>query len=115
MKELIEKILSIGHVSYEVLLPVKFINMWDPALLAINREGYSIKCNGQRGVVMTEKFRHPYGRPTEFSIQSAKGAEYNLKPAKSSPSRDAIVLILRLYRMKALEKSKGRKKGIFFK
>lgn len=91
MKELIEKILSIGHVSYEVLLPVcglyfslvacqrlkafllhlflfhitieklilqvKFINMWDPALLAINREGYSIKCNGQRGVVMTEKFR----------------------------------------------------------
>ncbi|XP_048542007.1 disease resistance protein RGA5-like isoform X2 [Triticum urartu] len=106
MKELIEKILSIGHVSYEVLLPVKFINMWDPALLAINREGYSIKCNGQRGVVMTEKFQQattiniPYGRPTEFSIQSAKGAEYNLKPAKSSPSRDAIVLILRLYRMK---------------
>ncbi|KAM3214021.1 hypothetical protein ACQJBY_066440 [Aegilops geniculata] len=121
MKELIEKILSIGHVSYEVLLPVKFINMWDTALLAINREGYSIKCNGQRGVVMTEKFRQattiniPYGRPTEFSIQSAKGAEYNLKPAKSSPSRDAIVLILRLYRMKALEKSKRRKKGIFFK
>ncbi|KAM3193649.1 hypothetical protein ACQJBY_070336 [Aegilops geniculata] len=121
MKELIEKILSIGHVSYEVLLPVKFVNMWDPALLTINREGYSIKSNGQRGVVMTEKFRQattiniPYGRPTEFSIQSAKGAEYNLKPAKSSPSRDAIVLILRLYRMKALEKSKGRKKGIFFK
>ncbi|XP_048542010.1 disease resistance protein RGA5-like isoform X5 [Triticum urartu] len=120
MKELIEKILSIGHVSYEVLLPVKFINMWDPALLAINREGYSIKCNGQRGVVMTEKFQQattiniPYGRPTEFSIQSAKGAEYNLKPAKSSPSRDAIVLILRLYRMKALEKRKGRKRGIFF-
>uniref|UniRef100_A0A453SXE3 Uncharacterized protein n=1 Tax=Aegilops tauschii subsp. strangulata TaxID=200361 RepID=A0A453SXE3_AEGTS len=27
----------------------------------------------------------PYGRPTEFSIQSAKGAQYNLKPAKSSP------------------------------
>uniref|UniRef100_A0A453SXI1 DUF7046 domain-containing protein n=1 Tax=Aegilops tauschii subsp. strangulata TaxID=200361 RepID=A0A453SXI1_AEGTS len=57
MKELIEKILSIGHVSYEVLLPVKFINMWDSALLAINREGYSIKYNGRRGVVMTEKFR----------------------------------------------------------
>ncbi|XP_044963277.1 uncharacterized protein LOC123415192 isoform X1 [Hordeum vulgare subsp. vulgare] len=121
MKELIKKILSVGHVSYEVLLPVRFIDMWEPAVLAIKREGYSIKCNGQRGVVITEKFQQatainiPYGHPTEFSIQSADGAEYNLKPGENSPSRDSIVLILRLFRMKAVEKSKGRKKGIFFK
>jgi len=89
--------------------------------LAIKREGYSIKCNGQRGVVVTEKFQQatainiPYGRPIEFSIQSADGVEYNLKPAENSPSRDSIVLVLRLFRMKAVEKSKGRKKGIFFK
>jgi hypothetical protein len=85
-KELIKKILSIGHVSYEVLLPVcsclfsnglpkifllaffnmvteslelqvRFLDMWEPAVLAIKREGYSIKCNGQRGVVVTEKFQ----------------------------------------------------------
>jgi hypothetical protein len=31
--------------------------MWEPAVLAIKREGYSIKCNGQRGVVLTEKFQ----------------------------------------------------------
>lgn len=31
--------------------------MWEPAVLAIKREGYSIKCNGQRGVVITEKFQ----------------------------------------------------------
>jgi hypothetical protein len=30
--------------------------MWEPAVLAINREGYGIKCNGQRGVVCTENF-----------------------------------------------------------
>ncbi|RCV16175.1 hypothetical protein SEVIR_3G119000v4 [Setaria viridis] len=120
-KELIKKILSMGHVSYEVLLPVRFLDMWEPAVLAIKREGYSIKCNGQRGVVVTEKFQQsmtinvPYGRPTEFSIVSADGAEYNLKPAENAPSRDAIVLILRLFRMKAVEKSKGRRKGIFFK
>uniref|UniRef100_A0A0E0KXE3 Uncharacterized protein n=1 Tax=Oryza punctata TaxID=4537 RepID=A0A0E0KXE3_ORYPU len=120
-KELIKKILSIGHVSYEVLLPVRFLDMWEPAVLAIKREGYSIKCNGQRGVVITEKFQQatainiPYGRPTEFSILAADGAEYNLKPAENAPSRDTIVLILRLFRMKAVEKSKGRRKGIFFK
>ncbi|KAF0924218.1 hypothetical protein E2562_008515 [Oryza meyeriana var. granulata] len=120
-KELIKKILSIGHVSYEALLPVRFLDMWEPAVLAIKREGYSIKCNGQRGVVITEKFQQatainiPYGRPTEFSILAADGAEYNLKPAENAPSRDTIVLILRLFRMKAVEKSKGRRKGIFFK
>ncbi|KAL5230457.1 hypothetical protein ABZP36_029233 [Zizania latifolia] len=120
-KELIKKILSIGHVSYEVLLPVRFLDMWEPAVLAIKREGYSIKCNGQRGVVITEKFQQatainiPYGRPNEFSILAADGAEYNLKPAENAPSRDTIVLILRLFRMKAVEKSKGRRKGIFFK
>ncbi|KAE8774488.1 hypothetical protein D1007_53114 [Hordeum vulgare] len=121
MKELIKKILSVGHVSYEVLLPVRFIDMWEPAVLAIKREGYSIKCNGQRGVVIIEKFQQatallmlyciylqiniPYGHPTEFSIQSADGAEYNLKPGDNSPSRDNIVLILRLFRMKANARS----------
>ncbi|TVU18437.1 hypothetical protein EJB05_34538 [Eragrostis curvula] len=90
-KELIKKILSIGHVSYEVLLPVRFLDMWEPAVLAIKREGYSIKCNGQRGVVITEKFQQatainiPFGRPTEFSIISADGAEFNLKPAENAP------------------------------
>jgi hypothetical protein len=27
----------------------------------------------------------PYGRPTEFSIVSADGAEYNLKPGENAP------------------------------
>uniref|UniRef100_A0ACD5YXN5 Uncharacterized protein n=3 Tax=Avena sativa TaxID=4498 RepID=A0ACD5YXN5_AVESA len=124
MKELIKKNLSIGHVSYETLLRERFTDMWEPAVLAIKREGYSIKCNGQRGVVITEKFQqatdinipYGYGSRTEFSIQSADGVEsYTLKPADNSPSRDSIVLILRLFRMKAVEKSKRRNKGIFFK
>ncbi|WVZ79687.1 hypothetical protein U9M48_027239 [Paspalum notatum var. saurae] len=120
-KELIKKVLSMGHVSYEVLLSVRFLDMWEPAVLAIKREGYSIKGNGKHGVVVTEKFQQamtiniPYGRPTEFLISSADGAEYNLKPAENAPSRDAIVLVLRLFKMEAVQKSKGRRKGIFFK
>ncbi|WVZ79706.1 hypothetical protein U9M48_027257 [Paspalum notatum var. saurae] len=120
-KELIKKVLSMGHVSYEVLLSVRFLDMWEPAVLAIKREGYSIKGNGKHGVVVTEKFQQamtiniPYGRPTEFLIASADGAEYNLKPAENAPSRDAIVLVLRLFKMEAVQKSKGRRKGIFFK
>uniref|UniRef100_A0A0E0BVV1 prolyl oligopeptidase n=1 Tax=Oryza meridionalis TaxID=40149 RepID=A0A0E0BVV1_9ORYZ len=119
-KELIKRTLETGHVSYEVQLPVKFLDMWEPAILAIKREGYSIKCTGQRGVVLTEKFQQatsiniPYGRPTEFLITSADGVEYNLKPAENALPRDTIVLVLRLFRIMAVEKRRGRKKSLFF-
>ncbi|KAL6626571.1 hypothetical protein ACP70R_030297 [Stipagrostis hirtigluma subsp. patula] len=65
-KEIIKRTLDIGHVTYEVhvQLPVRFLDMWEPAVLAIKREGYSIKCNGQRGVVITEKFQ----QATAFEI-----------------------------------------------
>ncbi|PUZ57659.1 hypothetical protein GQ55_5G447600 [Panicum hallii var. hallii] len=122
-KELIKKTLEIGHVTYEVQvqLPVRFLDMWEPAVLAIKREGYSIKCNGQRGVVITEKFQEataikiPYGRQTEFSIISADGVDYNLKPAENTLLRDTIVLVLRLFKNMAVERRRGRKKGLFFK
>lgn len=39
------------------ILQVRFLDMWEPAVLAIKREGYSVKCNGQRGVIVTEKFQ----------------------------------------------------------
>ncbi|RLN21923.1 uncharacterized protein C2845_PM07G04180 [Panicum miliaceum] len=123
-KELIKKTLEIGHVTYEVqvqLPQVRFLDMWEPAVLAIKREGYSIKCNGQRGVVITEKFQEataikiPYGRQLEFSIISADGVDYNLKPAENTLLRDTIVLVLRLFKNMAVERRRGRKKGLFFK
>ncbi|CAM0879390.1 unnamed protein product [Alopecurus aequalis] len=120
-KELIKGTLEAGHVSYQVQLPVRFLDMWEPAVLAIKREGYSIKCIGQRGVVLTEKFQQatainiPSERATEFVIVSADGLEYNLQPAENTPPRDTIVLVLRLFRSMAVEKRRGRKKGLFFK
>ncbi|KAJ6814149.1 uncharacterized protein M6B38_140130 [Iris pallida] len=121
MHEQIERTFSIGHMSYEVSLSVNYIDMWEQAILAIKREGYSIKCNGPRGVVVTEKFLPttaitiPYGHPTEFSIQTASGNEYLLRTKAGSSFRDTIVLTMRLFKKMALEKRKGRKKGIFFK
>ncbi|EES02635.1 hypothetical protein BDA96_03G107200 [Sorghum bicolor] len=126
-KELIKRTLEIGHVTYEVqvqLPQVRFLDIWEPAVLAIKREGYSIKCNGQRGVVITEKFQQgtaihiPYGHPTEFlitSAASADGVSYNLKPVENTLLRDTIVLVLRLFKNMALERRRGRKKGLFFK
>jgi len=49
MKELIKRIISIGHAQV--------LETWEPAVLEMKREGYNIKCNGQRGVVTKEKFQ----------------------------------------------------------
>ncbi|XP_058078969.1 uncharacterized protein LOC131227232 isoform X2 [Magnolia sinica] len=120
MQEEIEKTLFVGHTSFEVSLSAGCLGIWEPAILAIKREGYSIKCNGPRGVVITEKFSPstvvtiPYGQTTEFSIVSSGGPDYALRTAGSSSTRDTIVLTMRLFIMRAVEKRKGKKKGLFF-
>ncbi|KAM0839610.1 hypothetical protein ACQ4PT_060206 [Festuca glaucescens] len=99
-----------------------FLDMWGPAVLAIKRDGYSIKCIGQHGVVLMENFQQAtainipsgYERVTEFMIVSANGDEYNLQPAENMPPWDMIVLVLRLFRSMAAKKKRGWKKGLFF-
>ncbi|XP_065037332.1 uncharacterized protein LOC135672831 isoform X2 [Musa acuminata AAA Group] len=120
MQEQIKRTLSVGLASYEISLSAKFLDIWEPAVLAIKREGYSIKCKGPRGIVVMEKFQPnttiliPYGHPTEFLIQDASGDSL-LKTEASSVVRDTIVLTMRLFKAMAGEKKKGRKRGLFFK
>lgn len=52
---------------------VRFLDIWEPAVLAIKREGYSIKCNGQRGVVITEKFQQGTAVCNYFSAYFISG------------------------------------------
>lgn len=117
MQEQIEKSLYSGQASYEVSLAAKFLDIWEPAILAIKREAYSIKCIGTRGVVVTEKFMQktavsiPYGHPATFSVL---GSSEHLLRTESSGLRDTIVLTMRLFIMRAAEKRKAKKKGIFF-
>ncbi|XP_028238871.1 uncharacterized protein LOC114417965 [Glycine soja] len=56
MQNHIEKAFYSGHASYRVSHSTRYLDIWEPATLAITREGYSIKCSGQSGVVITEKF-----------------------------------------------------------
>ncbi|KAJ3694333.1 hypothetical protein LUZ60_009813 [Juncus effusus] len=120
-QDLIKKNLSVGHVSYEVELSARFMDIWEPAVLSIKREGYSIKCSGPRGIVVQDKFQQntsiniPFGQATDFIIQSADGVDYTLKPVETGVPRDIIVLTLRLFKMMAVEKRKGKKRGLFFK
>lgn len=39
-----------------MILQTGYLDIWEPATLAIKRDAYSIKCSGSSGVVVTEKF-----------------------------------------------------------
>ncbi|KAL5725165.1 hypothetical protein ACHQM5_008339 [Ranunculus cassubicifolius] len=116
-QEQIEKCLYSGIASYDVSLAAKYLDIWEPAILAIKREGYSIKCIGTRGVVVNEKFLQktsvsiPFGHPTAFSII---GSAEHLLRTENSLLRDTIVLTMRFFIMRAVEKRKAKKKSLFF-
>ncbi|CAI9763379.1 unnamed protein product [Fraxinus pennsylvanica] len=124
MQNCIEKTLYSGHASYKLSLSTGYLDIWEPATLAIKRDGYSIKCNGPSRVVIAEKFSPsisvsiPYGSPTEFLIVDSQGIEHLLRVENSSVdisgSRDTVVLTLRSFIIKAGEKKNGRKGGLFF-
>ncbi|XP_031115872.1 uncharacterized protein LOC116019713 isoform X2 [Ipomoea triloba] len=123
MQNCIERTLQSGHASFEVYLWTGYLDIWEPATLAIKRDGFSIKSSGTIGVMVTEKFSPsirvsiPYGCPGEFSITDSREEERLLKAndATSYSSRDAIVLIMKYFILKAGEKrSKTRKKRLFF-
>lgn len=46
--------LPLSHVN---LCQTRYLDIWETSILAIKRDGYSIKCIGPRGGVVTEKFQ----------------------------------------------------------
>ncbi|CAL0321086.1 unnamed protein product [Lupinus luteus] len=124
MQSHIEKTFYSGHASYKVSLSTGYLDIWEPATLAIKKEGYSIKCSGPSGVVFTEKFSPsttvviPYGHVSEFILIGSSGTEHLLRAENSSMdvsgARDTIVLTLRLFIYRAGEKRRGKRKGLFF-
>ncbi|EOX92750.1 Uncharacterized protein TCM_001634 isoform 2 [Theobroma cacao] len=127
MQSHLEKNLYSGHASYKVSFSTGYLDIWEPAMLAIKREGYSIKCGAPNGLVVTEKFspttqvKVTFGEPTEFLIIGPNGVQHLLRVDSNSTdiscSRDLIVLTLRLFIIRLLqagERRKGKKRGLFF-
>lgn len=122
MQKSIEKTLYNGQASFRVSLLTRFLEIWEPATLAIKSDAYSIKGTRPNGVLVTEKFLPTtsviisLGSAAEFSIISSDGVEHRLREENSdadvSSSRDAIVLTLRLFIMKAAEKKRRKKKNL---
>ncbi|KAM7466752.1 hypothetical protein LguiB_014314 [Lonicera macranthoides] len=97
-----------GHATYRVTLSSRYngIGIWEPATLAIKREGFSIERTVPSATIVAEKFSPSTivtitrGDPNEFSIIG--NAEHVLRANESSRqdiscSRDAIVHTMRLF------------------
>ncbi|KAF7137251.1 hypothetical protein RHSIM_Rhsim07G0224400 [Rhododendron simsii] len=56
MQNSIVKTLHNGHASFRVSSWTRYLDIWEPATLAIKSEGYNIKGSGPNGVLVTEKF-----------------------------------------------------------
>ncbi|WZZ01026.1 hypothetical protein YC2023_073354 [Brassica napus] len=123
MQSQIEKNLHSGHASYKVSVSTGFLDIWEEATLSIKREGYSIKCINN-DIIAAEKFSSsnavtiPFGQPEEFVIVASDGSEYSLRADNGSAdlgcSRDTIVLTLRLFNMRSLQRKKGKRRGFLF-
>nr|XP_011469942.1 PREDICTED: uncharacterized protein LOC101294305 isoform X2 [Fragaria vesca subsp. vesca] len=124
MQAELQKILNQGHSSFKVYQSTGYLDIWEPAILAIKKDSYSIKCTGPTGTVITEKFSPttsvgiPYGSPTEFVLTDSGGGQRLLKTdndqADYSCSRDTVVLTLRMFILKASERKKRKKRGLIF-
>lgn len=126
MQSQIQKILQKGHGSFKVLEFTGFLDIWEPATLAIKRGAYSIKRSSEPSVAAAEKFSPntivsiPFGSPSEFIITDSDivgaDADHLLKTNDDSCSRDTLVVILRLFILRAVERRtrKGKKRVLFF-
>ncbi|CAH2073525.1 unnamed protein product [Thlaspi arvense] len=122
MQSHIEKSLYNSRAIFNISYSIGYMDIWEAATLSIKKEGYSIK--PKNDPVITEKFSSstavliPFDQPADFVIIGTDGVEHLCRVDNDatdlSCSRDTIVLTLRLFIKKALQRKKGKKKGFLF-
>ncbi|KAI3700150.1 hypothetical protein L2E82_44769 [Cichorium intybus] len=120
MHDNIRKALQTGHAEHRLSLWTGFLEIWEPVTLVIRKDGINIKGGA---TPVNDKFSPttmvfiPCGNPVEFSIIGLGGVERRLRVDQESAaisSRDVIVLTMRYFINRAIEKKKVKKKGLFF-
>lgn len=121
MHDHIRRALHAGYSEHRLSLWTGYLDIWEPVTLVIKKDGINIKGSG---TPVNEKYSAtttvfvPCGNPVEFSVIGLGSAERRLRVEQESPAaiswRDIIVIILRYFVKRAVEKKKVKKKGIFF-
>ncbi|XP_076897472.1 uncharacterized protein LOC143550763 [Bidens hawaiensis] len=128
----IENTLTLGHASFKLFVWKASDDTWEPAVLEIKKSSYNIKINGNNGfnnvVVVDNKYTSktvislPPEASLEFAILGSDNVEQYLCADYIATdvrcSRDTIVLTLRLFVKRAVDKKlekKKKRRGLFFK
>lgn len=122
MQDHIRKALQAGHAEHRVSLWAGYLDIWEPVTLVIKKDAINIKGSGPS---VTDKFDPttivfvPCGNPIEFVFISSSGSverrfRVEHDSAGSGSSRDVIVLTMRFFIKRVVEKKKVKKKGLFF-
>nr|XP_043609399.1 uncharacterized protein LOC122581271 isoform X2 [Erigeron canadensis] len=121
MHDHIRRALQAGYAEHRLSLWTGYLDIWEPVTLVVKKDGINIK-GGSTPV--NEKFSAtttvfiPCGNPVEFSIFGLGSVEeWRLRVEQESAaisSRDIIVLTMRYFIRRAVEKKKVKKKGLFF-
>ncbi|KAI3813914.1 hypothetical protein L1987_18649 [Smallanthus sonchifolius] len=121
MHDQIRKALQAGYAEHRLSSWTGYLDIWEPVTLVIKKDGINIKGGG---TPVSEKFYPtttvfiPCGNPVEFSIIGLGSVERRLLVEQESAaaicSRDIIVLTMRYFMKRAVEKKKAKKKGLFF-
>ncbi|XP_076908999.1 uncharacterized protein LOC143566097 [Bidens hawaiensis] len=124
----IEKSVSLGCASFEVFVLNGTRDAWEPGILDVKKSGYSIKVNGPNNGVVVVNDKYAITTVVDlaaedllqFCIVGPEGVEQYLcaycDETDVRCSRDAIVLTMRLFIKRAVDKELGKKKkrGLFF-
>lgn len=120
MNDHIRRAFQTGYAEHRLSLWTGYLDIWEPVTLVIKKDGISIKGSA---TPINEKFSPsttvyiPFGNPAEFSIIGVGDVERRLRVEQESAaisSRDIIVLTVRGFIKRAVEKKKVKKKGLFF-
>ncbi|KAK1412850.1 hypothetical protein QVD17_34398 [Tagetes erecta] len=117
----IRKAMQAGYAEHRLSLHTGFLDIYEPVTLVIKKDGITIKAVN---TTINEKFSPttivsiPNGNPVEFSVNGLGSIERRFRVeqelAAGISSRDAIVVTIRYFIKQAVEKTKTKKKGLFF-
>ncbi|GAB2232384.1 hypothetical protein Drorol1_Dr00011416 [Drosera rotundifolia] len=113
MQSEIASYLSKGQATFNVSMLVNSTENWESATLTLRLSGFQVKLNKMESTQFVEMFtkdlwiKIPSGFSTQFVITISDGSSHPFSTYNDVRKRDAIVLTMRKFQSKVLEKGKG--------
>ncbi|XP_043696875.1 uncharacterized protein LOC122647562 isoform X6 [Telopea speciosissima] len=108
MQEEIEKHISAGRATFNVLLLIDSSDLWEPTTFILKRSSYIVKINSMEVVVIEENYsadlsiKIPFGLSSQFVLTCSDGTSHPFSTNNDVRMRDTLVLTMRIFQSKVL-------------